>query len=201
MGYFWLNSNSKWRATLSPQFERLTKGCEQVEVAAVHGWEWNVYLSGLLYMAGDAFSGQHKRRRFETSEQAVSEQGGSNQSWRKPDSVHLFTEQQLNSKLLIFNNSPQRQWWASSNTHILCLCVFSCKLTDFPVPGFQWYPNTSSRLTVLLCSTCFSSSSWEEKVRAEKYMHRKPETASWWWRRNSNLPWIAVGSGRARGNH
>lgn len=42
--------------------------------------------------------------------------------------------------------------------------VFYCKLTDFPVPGFQWYPNTSSRFTVLLSSTSFSSSSWEDKV-------------------------------------
>lgn len=47
--------------------------------------------------------------------------------------------------------------------YVVSVCVFYYKLTDFPVPGFQWYPNTSSRLTVLLLSTSFSSSSWEEK--------------------------------------
>lgn len=45
MGYFWLNSNSKLRAILSPRFESLTKSCE-VDVDVLHDWEWNVYLSG-----------------------------------------------------------------------------------------------------------------------------------------------------------
>lgn len=52
--------------------------------------------------------------------------------------------------------------------------VSLCKLTDFPVPAFQWYPNTSSRLTVLLCSTSFSSSSLQgEKNTANPNMSRK----------------------------
>lgn len=49
MGYFWLNSNSKLRATLSPQFECLTKSCEQAEVDMVQGWERDVYLSGFMH--------------------------------------------------------------------------------------------------------------------------------------------------------
>lgn len=49
MGYFWLNSNSKLRATLSPQFESLTKSCEQAEVDMVQGWERDVYLSGFMH--------------------------------------------------------------------------------------------------------------------------------------------------------
>lgn len=43
------------------------------------------------------------------------------------------------------------------------VCVVHNKLTEFPVPGFQWYPNTSSKLTVLHLSTSFSSSSCEPK--------------------------------------
>lgn len=42
MGYFWLNSNSKWRASLSLPFETLTKDCEQVGVDVKHGSGWNI---------------------------------------------------------------------------------------------------------------------------------------------------------------
>lgn len=53
---------------------------------------------------------------------------------------------------------------AAEYVEVVFKCVSCCKLTDFPVPGFQWYPNTSSRFTVLLCSTSFSSSSFQEKI-------------------------------------
>lgn len=81
----------------------------------------------------------------------------------------------------------------------VCMC-FKYKLTDFPVPGFQWYPNTNSRFTVLLLSTSVSSSSWEEKdqicTENQKQLFQRIKEKLY-----STLPSTVVGSVRAQGNH
>lgn len=150
MGYFWLNSNSKLRASLSLQFESLTKSCEQVEVDVVHSWEWNVCL--VLCMSSDAFNGRSMPSWWflRTSSSGTT----MIQPRRRYDPLRLLTTVIIND-LWVSNKMD-----TSKIKMILSLCVYCWKPTFFPVPGFQWYPNTSSRLTVLLLSTSFSSSSW-----------------------------------------
>lgn len=117
MGYFWLNSNSKWRATLSPQFETLTKGCAQVEV----DWymaenEMFIFLDFFLHVSSDAFSGQCSIHHHESSEQRAPMQGGWFKSWQRHDSdlfsKSLFLQNLL--EMLAFNtNADQMRWQAS----------------------------------------------------------------------------------------
>lgn len=146
-------------------------------------------------MCSDAFSGQYNSRHHDSSEQTASAQGGWFNHWKN---VLLFIHLQLLLsvlKMLTINETlikvdatficdcPHR---ANDEPHQLLtaaecwmlkqsVCVFHYKLTDFPVPGFQWYPNTSSRFTVLLLSTSCSSSFWGEKMGLGPNVHKKKQ--------------------------
>lgn len=124
-------------------------------------------------MSSDALNGQHNSRHHESSEQTASVVVGRfnisvesiNYAKNAQSRKHFFV-------IFLF-------FWVSSLAHSCkicwsqCLNVFSDRLTDFPVAGFQWYPNTSSRFTVLLCSTSFSSSSLGKKTKAHKHKPQK----------------------------
>lgn len=129
-------------------------------------------------MSSDALNGQHNSRHHESSEQTASVVVGRFNRM----SLYLLRKYQLcqkRSKQTTFLCDITFFLFVSSLAHSCkicwsqCLNVFPDKLTDFPVPGFQWYPNTSSRFTVLLCSTSFSSSSLGRKRKAHKHKPQK----------------------------
>lgn len=153
MGYFWLNSNSKLRATLSPRFECRTKSCEQAEVGMTQGWERDVYLSGFMHADwwsedATAVIPLSKQLQRQNTMIAIITSKEANHFWEPQNEVNI---KKKNNKTLVsvFRSQMKLQ-------ELVC----HMEPTSFPVPAFQWYPNTSSSFTVLLLSTSFSCSSW-----------------------------------------
>ena len=203
MGYFWLNSNSKWRATLSPQFEALTKGCERARRGGCGTRAENeMFICLVPYTSSAAFSGQCNSHHLQSSEQSASGGGGTGAIMAKNKilCIYLKSNNYYPTLTCVFTEAAVRFISCSQLQTVLmqAVGVFDCKLTRFPVPGFQWYPNTSSRFTVLLFSTSLSNSSWEEKSWEMKCANLKP--ASLTIERESSIPWTVEGSARIQGN-
>lgn len=110
--------------------------------------------------------------------------------WANSSRVGTRSSPSLPAEMLTIQESPK---WSESKKKTLVIVfrkqmtpselVCRTEPTSSPVPGFQWYPNTSSSLTVLLLSTCFSSSSWGKQMHtsgifSKRYQHRSNQEAT-----------------------